>query len=73
VILTRISEETSDLERLIRDDNRRTIETFGGVPVLAEIRSIPRFDPVNQAHWNQIEADLATPGIDRLLGITSKR
>ena len=57
VILTNTTPVT-DENRFIREDNRRTIERFGGVAVLTEIDHIAGFDPNNEDHWRRIDACL---------------
>ena len=57
VILTNTTPVTDD-NRFIREDNRRTLEQFGRLPVLAEIDHIAGFDPNSEEHWRRIDACL---------------
>ena len=57
IILTNTTPVT-DENRFIREDNRRTIERFGDVSILAEIDHVAGFDPHNEEHWRRIDACL---------------
>ena len=56
VALVEVTPPADDLDRRIRQDNKRTIAERADAPVIAELPFLPDYDPTSETTWARLDA-----------------